>query len=85
MEFLPDWVSPPGDTILSILEEKNESVETFSSKMGCPVEWVYRLLAGEEPIDEPIAMKLSEVVGSTCRFWLARERNYRRDKIRLGL
>lgn len=81
--FTPDWYSPPGDTISTILEEKRITVQLFGELMGCDAALIDRLLKGAEPLTEAIAAKLEVVLGSTKEFWLRREQTYRKDKARL--
>ena len=69
--------SPPGETIKDILKERGISVFTFACKMQMNKKSVRLLLSGVIPIDEEIAIKLSEVLGSTALFWMNREKNYR--------
>lgn len=83
-DFLPDWASPPGDTIQTVLRERNESKENFAQAMAMPVAWAEELLTGKVAIDEAVAAKLAQVLGSTKRFWLAREQCYRDDLARLS-
>ena len=83
--FQPDWVSPPGDTITTILDDRGMSRLELSLKVGKSQEFVASLIAGKEKIDDDLAQKLSEVLGATKRFWLNRDQNYWADKQRLGL
>lgn len=83
-EFLPDWVSPPGDSIERLLEERKISISEFAQKIDKPISFVENLLIGEEFIDVDLASKLEAIIGSTAAFWLRREENYRKDKIRLN-
>lgn len=82
--FQPDWVSPPGDTINAIMQERDLSCEYLAAKLGKSTEFVTRLLTGDEPIDKKLAELLSATLGSTPKFWLKREQTYRKDKARLG-
>ena len=75
--FIPDWISPPGDTIRDMLEEKGISQREFGCKMRMREKNVEVLLSGEIEIDEETAIKLSDVLGSPVHFWLNREKEYR--------
>lgn len=81
--FMPDWVSPPGDTIRNILEERKISLDAFAEKMGQSVQWCQDLIAARVEIDEELANKLSIELGATQGFWLRRENRYRQDLVRL--
>ena len=73
----PDWVSPPGDTILSILEERELTVEQFAYQIGRPASVAQKLLDGKHTIDSILARQLTLTLGASDSFWLAREYDYR--------
>lgn len=75
--FTPDWVSPPGDTIDDILEERGWTQVDFAQRLGYSIEFISQLIKGKAPINEDTAMKLEKVLGSTAAFWLRREAQYR--------
>lgn len=75
--FHPDWVSPPGDTIVDLLQEKHRSVYDLARELGWSPEQLANLLDGTTVIDEALAGKLEIILGSTRTFWLNRERLYR--------
>lgn len=81
--FLPQWASPPGATILDVLDENGLSTEQFSTLIGVTLIQAKRLLAGKAPVTEEIAEKLGEHIGSTKHFWLTREDQYQEDLQRL--
>ncbi|MDD9857427.1 MAG: ImmA/IrrE family metallo-endopeptidase [Gammaproteobacteria bacterium] len=77
-QFHPDdWISPPGDTIADVLKERGWSPQAFAKNAGIPLAQAKRLISGDAPIDEAMAVALARSVGSTSRFWLTREAHYR--------
>ncbi len=90
LSFTPDWVSPPGDTIADILEEKDWTQKQFAKRIEYTTKHVSLLINGKAPITEETAVKLARVLGSNEKFWLNREANYRaqlaqiEEKERLG-
>lgn len=82
-EFESDWASPPGDTIVDILEEKNILCEDFADSMGLNMEETTRLINGDMRINSDIANKLSKVLGSSSGFWENRDRLFVEDLVRL--
>lgn len=74
--FTPDWISPPGDTIADLLEERNWTQAQLAECLGYTVEHINLLINGKAPIDEEIALKLERVLGSTAAFWLRYEAQY---------
>ena len=75
--FTPDWVSPPGDTILDLLEERDWTQAQLSERLGYTTKHISQLINGKAPIHEETALKLDRVLGSTAGFWLNREAQYR--------
>lgn len=81
--FTPDWVSPPGDTILDLLEERDWSQADLASRAGYSSKHINQLINGKVPLSDDIALALERVFGTPMRFWLAREAKYREHKARL--
>ncbi len=75
--FTPDWVSPPGDTILDLLEERGWNQVEFASRTGYTTKHISLLINGKAAITEDTALKLERVLGSPASFWLTREAQYR--------
>lgn len=75
--FTPDWVSPPGETIVDLLEERDWTQTQLAEHLGYTETQVHELIDGEIAISEEIARKLVEMFGSTVDFWLRLESIYR--------
>ena len=84
-QFRPDWVSPPGDTILSILEERRITRDKFAKAMGLNRFNADNLIDSNIEITADLAELLSKVLGSTPKFWMKREIKYRSELKRLGI
>jgi plasmid maintenance system antidote protein VapI len=76
--FNPNWISPPGDTIISCLESKGITPLGLAEKMNKDIGFTSRLLQGKELLTEEIAEKLEEILQVSKRFWLNREIQYRK-------
>ena len=81
---IPDWISPPGETILDVLEERGWSQADLAARMDYTPKHISLLLKGEASITEETAMMLEQVLGSTVGFWLEREALYREALARKG-
>jgi HTH-type transcriptional regulator / antitoxin HigA len=75
--FAPDWISPPGDTIEDLLEERGWTKAEFAERTGFTAKHVNELVKGRVPITPNAAERLSLVLGSTPDFWLVRDAQYR--------
>ena len=76
-DFGPDWIGTPGDTIADLLEERGWTQAELALRTGFTRKHINQLLKGEAPISEETALKLEKVLGSTARFWLGLEAQYR--------
>lgn len=75
--FEPNWVSPPGDTVEDLLEERGWSHAELAERTGFTRKHVNELLKGRATITPEAASRLSTVLGGPVRFWLTREAHYR--------
>ncbi|WLA81969.1 ImmA/IrrE family metallo-endopeptidase [Bradyrhizobium elkanii] len=74
--FQPDWFSKPGDTLLTLMEQRELTSETLARKLGCERSVVQGLLSGAVAVDDDLAGELSKHVGGTPSFWRARQAKY---------
>ena len=81
--FNPDWVSAPGETIIDILNEQGLSVAEFSEQMEDSIANAVDLLEGRATITIALARRLSELLGASVEFWMARDFQYRNDVKRI--
>ena len=77
-EFNPSWASPPGDTILDLLSERNLSLSDFSDHLDDASVCIGGLLNGEVVIDNRIAKRLATFFKTSKAFWINRDIHYRR-------
>lgn len=82
-DFNPDWYSPTGHTIQSVMKEKGYDVSIMSELLGVNEEFVNDLLVGKLGICEKLAERLVEIFGGTKTFWLNRDKQYWSEKYRI--
>lgn len=75
--FAPDWVSPPGDTILDLMEERDWTQQQLADRLGFSLKHVNQLIKGKVSLSEEAAIRLHNVLGASVGFWLKREAQYR--------
>ena len=73
----PDWISPPGHTMITLLEECELTIEEFAKRICRSKCITQRLLDGKYAIDIDLAKRISTVLGVSPNFWMAREHDYR--------
>jgi HTH-type transcriptional regulator/antitoxin HigA len=76
-DFAPDWVSPPGETIVDLLEERGWTQNELSDRLGYSPKHVNQLIKGHVSLTEEAAVRLHNVLGGSVGFWLSREAQYR--------
>lgn len=81
--FEPQWASPPGATVLDVMQERDMALGELANAMHKDPATVSRLLYGIEPLTTEWADSLAAVVGASASFWLRREEMYRADLRRL--
>src|SRR5689334_16798652 len=84
-EFRPNWASAPGDTILDILRERNLSENEFAHQINYELADTRDLLQGRIVITLALARQLSQVLGASIEFWMARDFQYRQDIARFNI
>lgn len=82
--FSPDWISPPGDTIFDLLEERGWKQTELAKRTGYTTKHISLLINGKASITDETDIKLERVIGSTAHFWLAREAQYREGLVRIA-
>lgn len=81
--FRPKWASPPGATILDILNDRSIAFDEFADAIGESGSTATELLDGRHAIDPILAERLAAFFGTSQTFWIAREEQYRQDLDRL--
>ncbi|MGN8161661.1 ImmA/IrrE family metallo-endopeptidase [Pantoea sp. 22096] len=77
LDFSPDRVSPPGDTIIDLMDEHGLTDAELSKKIGLSVLKGQQLLLGNLSLNECMALKLQDIFNVSVEFWLKREGAYR--------
>lgn len=75
-EYKPTSVSPPGETLCDLLEEKGISQKLLGLRLGRSGKNLSQIVNGKAPVTPELALDLEQVLGTPARFWLAREARY---------
>lgn len=81
--YQPNEVSPPGDTLRDLMDERDLSQAELSRRLGRPTQAINEILAGKKEITEDTAIELERVLQVPAHFWLTREAQYREYLARL--
>ncbi|MEO8084456.1 MAG: helix-turn-helix domain-containing protein [Ardenticatenales bacterium] len=82
-EYAPDVASPPGETLLDLLDERGLSQSDLAERTARPLKTINEIINGKAAITPQTAVQLERVLGVPARFWLNREARYREHAARL--
>lgn len=79
----PNWSSPPGDTIARLMGTREIEGTELADALGLRMDEFDALIGGQRRLTKSDAVVLADHLGSTTRFWLARDKAYVLDMARL--
>jgi len=82
--FKPDYVFPPGDTLLETIESLGLTQKELATRMGRPLKTINQIIKGTAQIMPETALQLEKVTGVPASFWNSAESNYREHLARLA-
>lgn len=82
-QYIPDTVSPPGETLLETLEALGTTQANLAERTGRSKKMINEIIKGKAPITPKMAIELERVLGVPASFWNNRERNYRENLARI--
>ena len=79
-QYTPDYVSPPGETLLELIEELGMTQAELARRMGRPKKTVNEIIQGKTAITPKTALQFERVLGTPASFWNTREQQYRQHR-----
>jgi addiction module HigA family antidote len=76
-QYWPDEVTPPGETLLEILEERGITQADLAERTGRSRKIIHDIIEGKAEITPETALQLESFLGIPASFWNQRERHYR--------
>src|SRR5690242_1649134 len=76
-QYQPNYVSPPGETLLETIEALGLSQADLAERTGRPKKTINEIINGKAAITPDTAIQLERVLAIPAAFWNNRERNYR--------
>lgn len=80
--FIPEWASPPGDTLADLLDEHRMTQTELAERLGVSLKHINRVIKGAASLSAELALGLEKVFGASASFWMTREAHYQADKAR---
>jgi HTH-type transcriptional regulator/antitoxin HigA len=75
--YTPDEVSPPGETLVEVLEMRRMSQAELADRTGRPKKTINEIIKGKAAITPETALQFELVLGIPAAFWMNREQQYR--------
>jgi HTH-type transcriptional regulator / antitoxin HigA len=75
-QYKPDSVTPPGETLMELLEEHGMSQAELAERMGRPKKTINEIIHAKAAIAPDTALQLENVFGVPAHFWMRRELDY---------
>jgi HTH-type transcriptional regulator/antitoxin HigA len=82
-EYVPDSVSPPGETLLETIGALGMSQADLADRTGRSKKMINEIIKGKAPITPRMSLELERVLGVPASFWNNRERHYREALARI--
>ena len=83
-EYEPDWVSPPGATLLETLAARGMTQKELAQRTGHSPKLINDIIKGAAPITPTTAVRLEYALGIPAGFWTNRERQHRDAQARVA-
>lgn len=77
INYRPSNVSPPGETLADILDERGMTQAELAERTGRPIKTINEIIKGKSAITSETAIQFERVLGVPAEFWNQREANYR--------
>jgi addiction module HigA family antidote len=81
-QYMPDYVTPPGETLEEILDTIGMSKAELADRIGKTPKTIGEIIKHGAPITPATAMELEKALGTPASFWNNRERRYRESVAR---
>jgi HTH-type transcriptional regulator / antitoxin HigA len=75
-QYKPDSVTPPGETLLELLDEHGMLQVELAERMGRPKKTISEIINAKATITPDTALQLENVFGVPAHFWMRRELDY---------
>jgi len=80
--YEPETITPPGETVAELLEDRGMTQTEVAQRMGRPVKTINEIIHGKAAIIPETALQLERVFGVPAEYWLNHEAKYRASLLR---
>lgn len=79
-QYAPDYVSPPGETLLETLQAVGISQSELAVRTGYPLQIIEEVINGTMPITAEMASTYQRELGIPAHFWMSRDSRYQKAR-----
>ncbi len=79
-QYAPDYVSPPGETLLETLQAVGMSQIELAIRTGYPLQVIEEVINGTMPITAEMASTYQRELGVPAHFWMNRDSRYQKAR-----
>ena len=76
-EYNPDYVFPPGATLMDVLVDLDMTQTDLANRMGRPIKTINEIIKGKTAITPETALQLENVLKISASLWNNMEKDYR--------
>lgn len=76
-QYAPDEVSPPGETLVEVLQSRGMTQADLAERTGRPTKTINEIVKGKAALTPETALQFELVLGIPASFWNNRESAYR--------
>jgi HTH-type transcriptional regulator/antitoxin HigA len=80
--FIPDRVTPPGDTLREMIEHAGMTQVELAERTGLDKKTINLIAQAKAPVTQETALALEKVFGMPARFWMALEMQHAEQQAR---
>jgi addiction module HigA family antidote len=81
--YLPSTVTPPGETLAELLEERGIRQNELAVRMDVTPKFINDLISGKASISPTVALSLERTLDVPADFWLTRDAHFQANRARL--
>lgn len=81
-EYMPEYISPPGEMLEELLEEREMTQAELARRTGRPTKTINEIVKGKTAITPETALQLERVFGVPASFWMKWEQAYQESQAR---
>jgi HTH-type transcriptional regulator / antitoxin HigA len=75
--YQPETITPPGETVAELLDERGMTQIELAQRMGRPVKTINEIVHGKAAILSETVLPLERVFGVPAEYWLKHDAKYR--------